>query len=537
MVEPTFSKQKTLPDLVSSKDKVTPCPKQIGPYKIESLLNKGGMSFLYLGTMPQSTKPLVVKVLSPKYVQHKEMVDRFLKEAHIIGMTNHPNIVKLHGQGKWEKGLYIAMEFIQGISLRQFIQQKSLSQKRALEIILQVAYALCHLHTHGVIHRDLKPENILITESGEVKVIDFGIAQLLGDVDEHRITQKKRLMGTPIYMSPEQKESPNTVSFASDIFSLGVITYELVLGRLSHGVIQLSLLPKALRSIIGKALKIDPKQRYQDIVDFITDISQYMKNYREEKEFDEEEQADEVIDIIHQTQQLLFTKKPPSWPQLDIAIAYKEGLSLTGLYIDFFHLPENHFVIVMAEPTKTGIASLIPVANLRGMVRQALQEADTSKTNSLHPATFLNSINQTLSNDSIEDNFAVSFLFLHQEDNCLSFVSCAHNNLWQIPSGSKKIISLATPNSLLGEDPNATIVETASNWNFGDKLLLFSLGCINDKEKENIKKQDELKGAISDNVTYSAKGQAKKILDRMVSNFDDNFPNRIASVISIQRTF
>src|SRR5690606_36400224 len=105
-------------------------------------------------------------------------IKQFLKEAEIIALSNHPNIVKLYGQGEWEKGLYIAMEFIQGVSLTQFILQNSLSIKRSLEILLQVAYALLHLHSHGVIHRDLKPENILITENGGVKVIDFGIAQL-----------------------------------------------------------------------------------------------------------------------------------------------------------------------------------------------------------------------------------------------------------------------------------------------------------------------------------------------------------------------
>ena len=170
-----FHKQTTLPDLHAGEARNYPLPQKIGPYKIESLLDKGGMSLLYLGVHPGTSQPIVVKVLLPKYLKNKEMMGRFLKEAQIIGMTNHPNIVKLYGQGQWEKGLYIAMEFIQGISLRQFIQQKSLSQKRALEIILQVAYALCHLHTHGVIHRDLKPENILITETGEIKVIDFGI--------------------------------------------------------------------------------------------------------------------------------------------------------------------------------------------------------------------------------------------------------------------------------------------------------------------------------------------------------------------------
>ena len=122
--------------------------------------------------------------------------------------------------------------------------------RRALEIILQVAYALLHLHSHGVIHRDLKPENILITEEGEIKVIDFGIAQL--HEEEKNVTDADRFLGTPNYMSPEQKEDPSSVTFSSDIYSLGVILYELILGKLSFGIINLIALPKGLKKICCK---------------------------------------------------------------------------------------------------------------------------------------------------------------------------------------------------------------------------------------------------------------------------------------------
>jgi len=102
-------------------------PKRIGPYKIEALLSKGGMSYLYLGVDSKKGIPLAIKVLSPKYLTHPEFVYQFLKEAEIIGLTDHPNIIKLYGQGEWANGLYIAMEFIQGISLKQFILKQNFS--------------------------------------------------------------------------------------------------------------------------------------------------------------------------------------------------------------------------------------------------------------------------------------------------------------------------------------------------------------------------------------------------------------------------
>jgi serine/threonine protein kinase len=225
----TFSKQATLPDLASGS-----LPRglirKIGPYKIQSLLNKGGMSILYLGTHPSLTKPLAIKVLYAHCLNSQEHIQRFFKEAEIISMTNHPNIIQLYGQGQSEHGLYIAMEFIQGVSLNQFITHQSFSLQKTIDILLQLSYALYHLHAHGIIHRDIKPENILMTETGQIKLIDFGIAQL---INESR-TRSSTIMGTPDYMSPEQKNNPQNVTYATDFYSLGILALELLLGKQSR---------------------------------------------------------------------------------------------------------------------------------------------------------------------------------------------------------------------------------------------------------------------------------------------------------------
>src|ERR1700733_8205323 len=154
-----FHKRQTLVGLPGTSDLLSTdeLPSKIGGYKIESLLSKGGMSLLYLGIHPETHEPLAIKVLSSKYLSHPEMVERFMREAEIIELTNHPNIVKLFGHGKWAGGVYIAMEFIQGISLRQMLLQEAMSLKRALDVVLQISHALVHLHAHGIIHRDLKP--------------------------------------------------------------------------------------------------------------------------------------------------------------------------------------------------------------------------------------------------------------------------------------------------------------------------------------------------------------------------------------------
>lgn len=465
MLEEDFYKQRTLSDSIKEDSPTPPIPSKIGPYKIEGLLSRGGMSLLYLGTQGGSPDPLVIKVLSPKYLKNPETVARFLKEAHIIGLASHPNIVRLYGQGQWEKGLYIAMEFIQGVSLRQFIQQKSLSQKRALDIVLQVAYALLHLHTHGVIHRDLKPENILITETGEVKIIDFGIAQLQGD--EKR---PEGFMGTPVYMSPEQKEQPPRVFYSSDIYALGIIAYELILGRLSQGIIHLALLPKHLQKIIEKTLQIDEKKRYQDIVDFITDIAQYSKSHAVEATASEEELSDEIVSMIQEIRSILIPKIAPHIPPLEIGIAVPKGTLFSSLYLDFFALPDRRLIVVLAEPTHN--TSPIYSMGLRGMVRMGIEQHFQNDKKDPHPLKMLHSLNRSLHFDAMKTTFSFSFLLLNFEKDQLTFVSCSAHPLLHIPEESAAIRTLSTPNPPLGESPTISLLETIDGWETGDLLIL-----------------------------------------------------------------
>jgi hypothetical protein len=519
MNDDVFSKQRTLPDLVSSETRGSVLPKKIGPYRIESLLSKGGMSYVYLGIHPGTAQPVVIKVLSPKYQAHREMTKRFLKEAEVIGMTNHPNIVKLYGQGTWEKGFYIAIEFIQGVSLRQFIQQKSLSEKRALEIILQVAYALCHLHTHGVIHRDIKPENILITESGEIKVIDFGISQLQDEEPPARSSKGHKVIGTPIYMSPEQKENPLNVSYSSDIYSLGIIAYELLLGRLSYGVIHLPLLPKALRSLIEKALEPDPKNRYQDIVDFITDISQYLKNAKEGVE----EKPEEMLGLIQQTKELLIPSKLPTWPPVEMGIAVHEGTLLTGLCIDFFRLPNNCYCLMIAEPTATGLAALIHSSIVRGMVKMAMDYGSRSGKKEPSMSKFLTGLNKTLCEDPTRGPVGLSLLLLNPEKEKLTYASCGYSSLWHIPDGSAKLREITTPNSPLGVHPNLSILEATDNWGSGDTLIVHSFA-----------KQSEQ--PLPESFLLSPKLMAEKILEQFLSE-NLGGRQRSSAVLSVQRIF
>ncbi|MEI8366631.1 MAG: protein kinase [Parachlamydiaceae bacterium] len=480
MPKDEFHKRRTQPGLYEELPgfgEPSNIPKMIGPYKIECLLETGGMSVLYLGVHPNTNEVTTIKVLLPKFLSHPEIVQRFLKEAEIIAMTDHPNIVKLYGHGEWEGGLYIAMEFIQGTSLRQTLLQRPISLKRALEIVIDIAYALCHLHTHGVIHRDLKPENVLITESGEVKVIDFGIAQLLTERGPESDLPAQRIIGTPIYMSPEQKENPETVSYPSDIYSLGIITYELVLGKLCHGIVHISLMPKGLQKILSKALQPNPQQRYCDIVDFITDISTYLNSTNLEKEKKPGDQLSEISEDLCNIQEILIPSSSPEWPEIEVYSGCVRGVNIFGIYYDFFCFPDGTYGIVMSESLAKGAEGVIFAAMLRGMVQSLVKQ----KTK---PVEFIEALNKLVTSDKKAGVFTLGYLLLKPKDKQIEYISCGKTSLWKIlPTSSP--VKITSDNAALGADEGTLFTQVSTSWQVGDGLVFSSF--IADSTEENVK--------------------------------------------------
>lgn len=519
MIEKDFYKQPTQPGVISH-DIVPPTieiPKKIGPYEIETLLERGGMSVLYLGTHPETKEPTTIKVLSTKYLSHPDVVKSFLNEAEIIAMTNHPNIVQLYGQGEWEGGLYIAMEFIQGISLRQHILQNPISLTRALEIIIDIAYALCHLHSHGVIHRDLKPENILITESSEIKVIDFGIAQLLTETDHTK--KHRQLIGTPIYMSPEQRDNPSSVSFPADIYSLGIIAYEVILGKLSHGQLHLSLMPRGMQKILQKMLQPRPEDRYQDVVDVIADISAYKNSIVLSKERHAGDPVSEMAENMKRVQMTLLASTPPQWPHVEIGLAGHQGISLSGIYYDFLDISEGAYGIIMGQASSHGAEGVIYTGVLRGLVR-ALSRLTTK------PTEMVTILNDILFRDSMNQNFALSYLVIDPAANQLRYISCGYGNLWQFKRGDESLKKITTNNPALGTSQEAEFHEVTEPWNIGDTLIFNTFEGL---------PEGLLERAILESKDKPPQKQVEAILRKLRASSAKLFQERSISLVSILR--
>ena len=259
-------------------------------YARGELLGSGGMAEVYLAHDEVLDRDVALKVLSQRYAENEEFVERFRREARNAAFLNHPNIVSVYDQGcSGEKTYYIAMEYITGGTLKdRILGEGPLAPDAATELGLQVAQALGHAHEHGVIHRDIKSRNILLTEAGYAKVTDFGIARA---ATATTTTSRSRLvLGTPGYISPEQAMG-KPVGPRSDLYSLGVVLYEMLTGSLPYGgesPLSMALkhvdeplrsplevnpnVPEALNAVTAKLLAKDPEDRYASAGDMAEDL-------------------------------------------------------------------------------------------------------------------------------------------------------------------------------------------------------------------------------------------------------------------------
>jgi hypothetical protein len=270
--------------------------------EILELIGKGGMGAVYKARQPALDRFVALKILAPRSGDDRDFAGRFTREARALAKLSHPNIVAVHDFGtvgqasslspsekmnlQSETGRmpvpfhYFIMEYVDGPNLRQIEQAGKLSPREALEIIPQICAALQFAHDEGIVHRDIKPENILLDKKGRVKIADFGLAKILGpEPKDFRLTGARDVVGTPHYMAPEQIEKPQEVDHRADIYSLGVVFYEMLTGELPLGKFQ----PPSFRThgmqidvrldeVVLRSLEKEPERRYQQVSEVKTRV-------------------------------------------------------------------------------------------------------------------------------------------------------------------------------------------------------------------------------------------------------------------------
>ena len=265
-----------------------------GRYEITELIGVGGMADVYKAQDVMENRPVAVKILKPEFSGDEEFLRRFRNESKAIAVLSHPNIVKIYDVGFTDEIQFIVMEYIDGITLKEFIEQQGvLKWKDALHFITQILRALQHAHDKGIVHRDIKPQNIMLFTDGSIKVMDFGIARF-SRIDGKTLSDKA--IGSVHYISPEQAQGEMTDE-RSDIYSVGVMLYEMLTGRKPFDgdtAVNVALkhmqetavppreimpaIPEALEEIVIHAMEKQPAQRYQSAAEMIRDIDTFKLN-------------------------------------------------------------------------------------------------------------------------------------------------------------------------------------------------------------------------------------------------------------------
>jgi len=272
----------------SNDDKSHLVGKKLNNYEIIQKIGAGGMGEVYLATDTKLNRKIAIKIIPEQYKSDEIAIKRFRREAKAIAALNHPNIITIYEVGDHDERPYFAMEYLKGKPLTEIIKSKTLKIPEVLDIIKQICSGLNEAHKNKIIHRDIKPANIIVGENGQVRILDFGLADVAGG---SKITKSGSTLGTIGYMSPEQILGEK-VDSRSDIFSLGVLFYEMVTGRRPFegefdAAIMNSILndepepisrfksgvPEGLQKIIDKAIEKDRNKRYQTVTEIPADLN------------------------------------------------------------------------------------------------------------------------------------------------------------------------------------------------------------------------------------------------------------------------
>jgi serine/threonine protein kinase/tetratricopeptide (TPR) repeat protein len=412
-------------------------PEKISHYRILEKLGAGGMGVVYLAEDMKLGRKVAIKVLSNEFTTNKDRLNRFELEASAASNLNHPNILTIHEVGVDDGRHYIATEFIDGVTLRRKMAEGQLETHEILDIAIQVASALEEAHTARIVHRDIKPDNIMVRRNGYVKVLDFGLAKLTETVDRTpadaeaatRVlvqTDAGVVMGTSHYMSPEQARG-KPVDARSDIWSLGVVIYELIAGRTPfEGETSTDVIvaitqkeppplarfapqvPAELEWIVMKALRKDRDERYQTIKELLTDL----RRLRQRLDFESElERSSAPVSVI-------------SGSRMSEAAAAPTMLHQAMPTVEKTHVSSAEYIVTGIQRHKLAVALIALVvlaASVSGFYIYKRNSKPLTERDTVLLADFVNTTGEPVFDGTLKQALAVDlgqtpFLNLFPED-------------------------------------------------------------------------------------------------------------------------
>ncbi len=276
-----FATETLPPDALPLSPQAPLTPEELAPHfpqlEIIKCLGRGGMGVVYKARQKTLNRLVALKLLAPERSNDAKFAARFEKEAQALAALNHPHIVTIHDFGQAGGYFYLLMEYVDGVNLRQAMQAGRFTPEQALAIVPPVCEALQYAHEHGIVHRDIKPENLLLDKTGRVKIADFGIAKMIGTTAENGGESLSQPFGTPAYAAPEQRGDKSQVDHRADIYSLGVILYELLTGELPNDKLEPPSkhvrIDVRLDEIVLRALETKPELRFATAADFRTQLA------------------------------------------------------------------------------------------------------------------------------------------------------------------------------------------------------------------------------------------------------------------------
>jgi len=337
--------------------------------EVLELLGKGGMGAVYKARQPALDRLVAVKILPPEIGRNSTFAERFTREARALARLSHPNIVAIHDIGQADELLYFVMEYVDGVNLRQAIQAGLLTQNEALAVVPQICDALQYAHDAGIVHRDIKPENILLDKRGQVKIADFGLSKILQqEWSDLSLTGTQQVMGTLRYMAPEQLQKTRTVDHRADIYSLGVVFYELLTGEVPMGhfdppssKIEIDV---KLDKVVLRALAREPDKRYQQANELKTDV-QATRSLPAPAQTEQEDRSSVVPE-------LLLRRLAVTCGILTLISAVLTTLLITGVLINssnfdaFFRSDAFNIPAIIAQALSIPVGMLMLISGLLG---------------------------------------------------------------------------------------------------------------------------------------------------------------------------